>query len=31
VPKIILRAIIDQDIVRSSTHIRAAEDIVELD
>jgi hypothetical protein len=31
VPEIILRAIIDQDIVRGSTHIRAAEDIVELD
>jgi hypothetical protein len=31
VPEIILRAIIDQDIVRSSTHIRAAEDIIELD
>jgi hypothetical protein len=31
VPDIIVRAIIDQDIVRSSTHIRMAEDIVELD
>ena len=31
VPKIIVRAIIDQDVVRSSTHTRASEDIVELD
>jgi hypothetical protein len=31
VPEIILRAIIDQDIVRRSAHIRASEDIVELD
>jgi hypothetical protein len=30
VPVIIVRAFIDQDIVRSSTHIRASEDIVEL-
>jgi hypothetical protein len=30
VPEIIVRAIIDQDIVRSA-HIRAAEDVVELD
>jgi hypothetical protein len=30
VPAIIARAIIDQDIVRSSTHVRASEDIVEL-
>jgi len=30
VPDIIVRAIIDRDIVRSSTHIRASEDIVEL-
>ena len=31
VPEIIVRAIIDQDIVRSSTHVRASEDVVELD
>jgi hypothetical protein len=29
VPKIIVRAIIDQDIVRSPTHIRASEDIID--
>ena len=29
VPEIIVRAIIDQDIVRSSRHIRASEDIIE--
>ena len=31
VPEIIVRAIIDQDIVRSSTHVRTSEDVVELD
>lgn len=31
VPHIIVRAIIDQDVVRSSTPTRASEDIVELD
>jgi hypothetical protein len=30
VPVILVRAVIDRDIVRSSTHIRASEDIVEL-
>lgn len=30
VPLIAVRAVIDQDIVRSSTHIRASEDIIEL-
>ena len=30
VPAIIVRAVIDQDIVRSSTHSRASEDIIEL-
>ena len=30
VPEIVVRAIIDQDIVRSPTHIRASEDIVDL-
>ena len=30
VPVIVARAIIDQEIVRSSTHIRASEDIIEL-
>ena len=30
VPAIIVRAVIDQDIVRSSTHTRASEDIIEL-
>ena len=29
-PAITLRAVIDQDIVRSSTHVRASEDIIEL-
>ena len=31
VPEIIVRAIVDQDIVRSSTHVRTSEDVVELD
>ncbi len=31
VPDIIVRAIIDQDVVRGATRIRASEDIVELD
>ena len=30
VPVILVRAVIDRDIVRSSTHVRASEDIVEL-
>jgi hypothetical protein len=30
VPAIIVRAVIDQDIVRSPTHVRASEDIIEL-
>jgi len=30
VPEIIVRAIIDRDILRSSTHLRASEDVVEL-
>ncbi len=30
VPKIIVRAVIDQDIVRSPVHVRASEDIIEL-
>ena len=30
VPEIIVRAIIDRDIVRGSTHLRASEDVVEL-
>jgi hypothetical protein len=30
VPVIVARAVIDQDIVRSATHIRASEDIIEL-
>jgi hypothetical protein len=30
VPVIVVRAIIDRDIVRSSTHTRASEDIIEL-
>ena len=30
VPVIVVRAIIDREIVRSSTHIRASEDIIEL-
>ena len=30
VPVIVARAIIDQEVVRSSTHIRASEDIIEL-
>jgi hypothetical protein len=29
-PAIILRAVIDQDIGRSSTHVRASEDIIEV-
>jgi hypothetical protein len=31
VPAIIVRAVIDQDIVRSSTRVRASEDIIEVD
>ena len=31
VPAIIVRAVIDRDIVRSSTHTRASEDIIELE
>ena len=30
IPQIIFRAVIDQDIVRSSTHVRASEDIIDL-
>jgi hypothetical protein len=30
VPVILVRAVIDRDIVRSSTHVRASEDIIEL-
>lgn len=30
VPEIIVRAVIDQDVVRSPVHIRASEDIIEL-
>jgi hypothetical protein len=30
-PAIVLRAVVDQDIVRNSTHVRASEDIVELE